>query len=287
LRDSTQNSQDYANQRYYNFWYGRFNTPDPISSKAANPKDPTSWNMYAYTGGDPVNRSDPSGTDWIYDFNGGWYQTFDPGGFCAMNEAVCMGPNPSVFAYDIGSATPGNFLAWSSFAPLPPGPINGWTPGSGPDPSCVQDTVLNAGAGVGLDLSKFTDPWVQIVGTPNSSGGTYGETELNLSGDATAMNGLIAQMCSLGFANNGQCPGGAGSTPLVGAAHDGFTGNFRSPSLTNSVQVNTNTATGQIQIDVDPYNPAAYPILGAILHGVLQVLPNKINGTDNTYGCKP
>jgi hypothetical protein len=49
--------------------------------------------------------------------------------------------------------------------------------------------------------------------------------------------------------------------------------------------VNTNIQTGQIQIDVDPYNPAAYPILGAILHGVLQVLPNKITGGDNTYGC--
>jgi hypothetical protein len=92
-------------------------------------------------------------------------------------------------------------------------------------------------------------------------------------------------MCGLGFSNNGQCENGAGSTPLVGAPHDGFTGNFRSPGLTNSVQVNTNAATGRIQIDVDPFNPAADPILGALLHGLLQVLPNKINGTDNTYGC--
>jgi len=31
---------------------------------------------------------------------------------------------------------------------------------------------------------------------------------------------------------------------------------------------------------------AQSPILGLILHGVLQVLPNKISGGDNTYGCK-
>jgi hypothetical protein len=154
-----------------------------------------------------------------------------------------------------------------------------------PDPNCVQDAISAAAGGTGLNLGDFTDPRVQIVGTANGNGGNYGETELNLSGSAATIQDLINQMCSLDYSNNGQCPGGAGSTPLVGAPHDGFTGNFRSPGLTNSVQVNTNIQTGQIQIDVDPYNPAAYPILGAILHGVLQVLPNKITGGDNTYGC--
>ena len=63
-----------------------------------------------------------------------------------------------------------------------------------------------------------------------------------------------------------------------------FTGNFRSSGLTNSVQINTNTFTGQIQIDVDPFNPAE-GALGALLHGLLQVLPNKITDGDNTYRC--
>ena len=40
-----------------------------------------SWNGYSYTGGDPVNRSDPQGLDWIYD-GGGWCSTLDPSGGC-------------------------------------------------------------------------------------------------------------------------------------------------------------------------------------------------------------
>ena len=154
-----------------------------------------------------------------------------------------------------------------------------------PDPDCVQDAISTAAGAVDLDLSDLESPLVQIVGSSNPGGGMYGETELNFSGTAGAIQGLIDQMCSLVFFNNGQCPGGSGNTPLVGTPHNGFTGNFRSPSLTNSVQVNTNIQTGQVQIDVDPYNPAAYPILGLLLHGVLQVLPNKLSDGDNTYGC--
>ena len=63
LRDGNSSTlgADYADQRYYNPWYGRFNTPDPM--KGGNAADPASWNKYAYTRGDPVNRFDPSGLD--------------------------------------------------------------------------------------------------------------------------------------------------------------------------------------------------------------------------------
>jgi len=59
FRDSP--SQDYADQRYYNPGYGRFNTSDPVGLKAVNPANPTSWNRYAYVGGDPANSIDPRG----------------------------------------------------------------------------------------------------------------------------------------------------------------------------------------------------------------------------------
>jgi len=39
---------------------GRFITPDPYQA-SGGPSDPESWNRYAYTRGDPVNRSDISG----------------------------------------------------------------------------------------------------------------------------------------------------------------------------------------------------------------------------------
>jgi RHS repeat-associated protein len=58
---------DYANNRYYSNAYGRFMTPDPYKASGGHgtgkPGDPQSWNRYAYTRGDPVNRFDPNGTD--------------------------------------------------------------------------------------------------------------------------------------------------------------------------------------------------------------------------------
>jgi RHS repeat-associated protein len=63
FRDS-ETGFDYADQRYHNPGTGRFLTPDPyvaMSSNASNPSDPGSWNRYAYTRGDPVNRIDPGG----------------------------------------------------------------------------------------------------------------------------------------------------------------------------------------------------------------------------------
>jgi hypothetical protein len=50
--------------RYYSTGYGRFLTADPYMSNSGgsgNPRDPQSWNRYAYTRGDPVNRFDPAG----------------------------------------------------------------------------------------------------------------------------------------------------------------------------------------------------------------------------------
>jgi RHS repeat-associated protein len=63
LRDGNSSTLglDYADQRYYNPWYGRFNSPDPF--KGGNAADPSSWNKYAYTRGDPINSFDPTGTD--------------------------------------------------------------------------------------------------------------------------------------------------------------------------------------------------------------------------------
>jgi RHS repeat-associated protein len=58
-RDGT-TGLDYAQNRYYASTLGRFLTPDPDSA-SAGPSEPGSWNRYAYTRGDPVNRTDPSG----------------------------------------------------------------------------------------------------------------------------------------------------------------------------------------------------------------------------------
>jgi RHS repeat-associated protein len=53
---------DYADQRYYSSVYGRFLTADPYKA-SGGVSDPASWNRYAYTRGDPINRYDPRGLE--------------------------------------------------------------------------------------------------------------------------------------------------------------------------------------------------------------------------------
>ena len=59
FRDS-ETGLDYADNRYHNPGTGRFMTPDPSMSSMA-PRNPLSWNRYAYVLGDPVNLVDKNG----------------------------------------------------------------------------------------------------------------------------------------------------------------------------------------------------------------------------------
>jgi RHS repeat-associated protein len=104
-QDST-TGLDYANNRYYSNIGGRFMTPDPYMAGGAqkgsvnNPADPGSWNRYAYTRGDPVNRADPAGTcDLQISFSGddAFYTNCDP--------SLGLDFNPSAYAQCM--ATPG------------------------------------------------------------------------------------------------------------------------------------------------------------------------------------
>ena len=51
---------DYADQRYYASNFGRFMSSDRYAA-STGPGDPSSWNRYSYTRGDPVNRFDQGG----------------------------------------------------------------------------------------------------------------------------------------------------------------------------------------------------------------------------------
>lgn len=57
----------YYGARYYSPKLGRFITPDTI---VQSPGDPQTFNRYAYCGGNPVNRIDPSGHSWFEKFFG-------------------------------------------------------------------------------------------------------------------------------------------------------------------------------------------------------------------------
>jgi len=61
FRDS-ETGLDYADQRYHQPGMGRFVSADQYQA-SAGPRDPGSWNRYAYVGGDPINFKDPRGNN--------------------------------------------------------------------------------------------------------------------------------------------------------------------------------------------------------------------------------
>ena len=98
---------DYAMNRYYTSQWGRFTSPDR-SWKSANPRNPQSWDRYAYTRGDPANANDPSGLlltaqdcianpDACYGEDQGWLGDLygGDGGACQDTTVSRFDPTPS------------------------------------------------------------------------------------------------------------------------------------------------------------------------------------------------
>ena len=116
---------DYADQRMYASTYGRFNTPDP-THQGVSASDPTSWNRYSYTEGDPVNGNDPTG-------------------LCAAFIAgITMQPGTSDF-----SAIAGSIGAITAF------PYAGQNPVSSTASVIFQGTGPNGATGVALAAINF------------------------------------------------------------------------------------------------------------------------------------
>jgi RHS repeat-associated protein len=105
IRDG--NGQQDAMARRYSVG-GRFSQPDPYGG-SYNFADPQSFNRYAYVGGDPVNRRDPSGLDKCQLDNGQWVEcgTFDSSNTITINSKNSSPPAINGF---FGSGTEGMMI---------------------------------------------------------------------------------------------------------------------------------------------------------------------------------
>ena len=82
---------DYFLARYYSSAQGRFTGPDaPLAGQDA--QDPQTWNLYAYTSNNPINRHDPDGRRWFYRRENGkvvdikWVGANDDGTYTSPGE---------------------------------------------------------------------------------------------------------------------------------------------------------------------------------------------------------
>jgi RHS repeat-associated protein len=112
-RDNT--GLDYAQNRYYSSQIARFTTADPYVA-SGGPKDPQSWNRYAYVQNDPVNFHDPRG---LYLFWVGDYLVTCPdgeyGGYCDVDTFF---HDASVPVIDRGNTEGGGSSVWIRSAPI-------------------------------------------------------------------------------------------------------------------------------------------------------------------------
>jgi RHS repeat-associated protein len=169
---------DYADQRYYNFGYGRFQTSDP--SKGVDLKNPITWNKYTYAGNDPVNFNDRRGLmmDLVDDFGGGgWFGDLGP----------MFGPYDSWF----DAANPGTVLWDHPVGPMPGGGGGGGskTVSSPPAESCTFAMVFdNQCDGSMGPLGAVATPLSRLLGAAGAawwaSAQILGDISEALVGDA-------------------------------------------------------------------------------------------------------
>jgi RHS repeat-associated protein len=173
-RDSA-SGLDYAMDRYYNSTWGRFTSPDLSAvGSGGSLQSPTGFNLYAYVGGDPVNRVDPGGQDFEDDDIYGFFPPPQPVDFSDTDILAGVPDDWAAFGAAVTASITASFQAAESQALTDTvigqlnglqsgGIINGWTPGVGGvsfslSPSetgvlaaaCAADPVCLAAGGVVL-----------------------------------------------------------------------------------------------------------------------------------------
>ena len=170
-RDSL-TGMDYAKNRYYTNGYGRFMTPDPYAS-SGGPSDPQSWNRYAYTSGDPINRNDPQGlveceTCFGDGGGGGGDDPQDPGpgdptGYCPPEFDSCDGGSSG----GGGTGAPGGGGGTGTNAPGNLGdPIPGGLPFQVVTPEEIDEILKalgQAAAGAGIVWEMMKNSGTKII----------------------------------------------------------------------------------------------------------------------------
>jgi RHS repeat-associated protein len=137
------NPIDYFPERRYRPNQGRWLTPDPAGTDAADPVNPQSWNRYAYVMNDPLRNVDPDGLFCVWD--DGSFDSADDGD--SGSSSNCSGLGGTWFN-GLPSQWDPNAGDWSG---QKSGEFAGWAQGINPngagafgDPSGTADAMVTA-----------------------------------------------------------------------------------------------------------------------------------------------
>jgi RHS repeat-associated protein len=203
--DSTGGKLNYAVFRSHSARTGRFLMADPVRG---NVKNPQRLNRYSYVGGNPINRRDPNGRDWIYIMEG------DGSGLAAGVESSMTSSSGTVHNFYALGGTVGATNAWhqsqkDALGWLWTGEVGCWDASGFRDPHCaaIQDsggqtpTFPNAGSSISL-----TWGWGSIGGLIGCGGTLAGclaavsATPTTGCGEfAAKAAGLCAARCAASF----------------------------------------------------------------------------------------
>jgi RHS repeat-associated protein len=199
-RDSV-TGNDYANQRYYTNTLATFTSPDP-SGASGGTNDSGSWNRYAYTRGDPINRHDTNGMSDcgvdslspLCDADGASGADFG-GGSCYVDGMMVSTQDPACSAPISLEST---FSLGVILLPIIGGGSGGGGGQSGSSPPCNDWSCMPAAmAQVLLDLAKPGCSAVFAGGIAKGhdpaqvlmaivAGTTYGSVTFSIKGAGTA-----------------------------------------------------------------------------------------------------
>ena len=198
---------DYANNRYYSNAYGRFMTVDP-SASGAHPSDPQTWNRYAYTGGDPVNRLDPGGLDFTDPTTSDGLQgCMEAGDYHASIQCDFDGG----FVGGGASIDPGWAILWSVYAQ-----IGGFS--VGPTVSSTLPTVVlsaNAQLADALKSQQFSN-CAKVFGISSGAVTDIANSLIFLNGNGQGSMNMAGGKNNETFAQyHGSHPSAAGTTRLT------------------------------------------------------------------------
>jgi RHS repeat-associated protein len=239
---------DYADQRFYASSYGRFNTADQYQA-SAGPKNPGSWNRYAYVEGDPINAYDPRGQSLCSAEN-----SFDDcggeGGFWGGEFGDAQAQNVKRLAGVPARLADGvNAYLLGIAQSVPPKAI---FPGG-------LESVIKQAAGAVLSAEGLTSEETAAVlaGLTQSTDATGGNWNLEIT-----QAGLASALC----AGSNQCDVASNLWNAIASEWNGV----RDDLLSNSAHAKVTGDSSSLEFHVDCFNNSA-GLTYSVLHGLVDV----------------